>query len=279
MTTLNPADFELLQAYLDQELPGDERLAFEARLTGDPTLAAALAAEQRLRLGLRVRLRQTRAPATLRASVTAVRPSVAGESFWSRWVAWWSTPRRISPALGAVSLLVVFLVAVLLGRFSGLGQPLTPADDHTVFRQLAGRHAVYLQNKPLPLDVRGQPAEVAAWFASRVSFPVSIPVLAGWQLEGGRLGEYHHQAAVHLVYDRNGEHVSLTEFTPQATDFPPTARQQVDNRDFYRGNDGQRPVIVWRQGELGYALVGNPSVSSTELLTIALDVARQLDHQ
>lgn len=278
MTYLNPADFDRLQAYLDRQLTPEERAAFEARLTQEPDLATALAGEQRLRIGLRTRMRQTRAPASLRATLASSRStSAAGRPWRLRWSNWWSTPRPVSPSLATAVLLLIFMVAALLGRWSGVDQPVVPAEDHTVFRQLAGKHAVYLQDSPVPLDVRGQPADVAAWFDPRLPFPVTIPTLTGWNLEGGRLGEYHHRPAAHLVYDRTGQHLSLTLFTPQETDFPPAARRQMEGHQFFAGDDGRHPVLLWQQEEVGYALVGDPALPAEELFSFALEIAPQLE--
>jgi anti-sigma factor RsiW len=145
-----------------------------------------------------------------------------------------------------------------------------------VFRQFAGKHAVYLEVAP-SLDVRGEPDEVAVWLQERVSFPVSIPTFPDWTLEGGRLGEFHHQAIAHLIYDRVGQHVSLTLFDPLETDFPGSARNRLDGADFFIGTDDQQTVILWRIGDVGYALVGDSSLPTAELLSIAISLNTQLN--
>jgi anti-sigma factor RsiW len=267
-------DMEIIHAYLDNRLDPEVHAAFEVRLLEEPSLAAAFALERGLRSDLRARLRQTHAPVKLHVDVRA---ALAGaetkQSFGQRWIALLSTPWPLRPYVAIVYTLVLFVI------FGGIvfwsNRFFSSGEDHSVFRQFAGKHAVYLQ-AALSLDVRGEPDDIAAWLQERVSFPVSVPTLPDWILEGGRLGEFHHQAIAHLIYDRAGQHVSLTLFVPLETDFPGGARKRLDGTDFFVGTDDQQTVILWRIGDVGYALVGDPSLPTAELLSIAISLNSQL---
>jgi anti-sigma factor RsiW len=273
MTLPDRIDLEKIHAYLDDLLGPEDRSAFEARLLAEPSLAAALENERRFRVGLRARLRQAHVPRSLRTDIQATLARSEAKSPWSRLTGWLSTPLAIQPYAAIAYTLLLFVI------FSGLvwwfNQPFS-FDDHAVFRQFAGKHAVYLEIAPT-LDVRGEPADIAAWFEQRVPFPVSIPTLADWTLEGGRLGEFHHQGIAHLVYDQAGQHISLTLFVPRETDFPADARQQINDTEFFVGGDDQHTVILWRIGDVGYALVGESSLTTDKLLAIAISLKSQLD--
>lgn len=273
--TLYPADFEMLDAYLDNELIKEERLNFEARLSRDTELAEALAATQRFRIAWRSRLAQTQAPASLRASIQAALTGSAAQPGWPAWLTTWlTTPQTIKPYVaGAFAVVMIVLLAAILFWVGRMSSP----EDQSIFRQIAGQHMAYLKGPALLLDVAGEPAEITAWFSEYVPFPVAVPTLADWRLEGGRLGEVHHQPAAHLIYDRSGKHVSLTLFSPQPTDFPAESRTRLNDDDFFVSQVGQQPVILWRIGQLGYALTTDADLSSAELLALAAELTSQLE--
>lgn len=277
ITLQNPADFHLVQAYLDRQLPPPERLAFEARLMHEPALAQAITGEQWFRAGLRLRLRPPLAPSPLSEYIQQNMP-IAGppppEKWWRRWAAWWVVPRLIQPYAAAASLIIVGLLAVAIVQ---LGTTATPLREGGVFYELAGQHTVYLAKAPVPLDIRGDSSAVSAWFTGRVPFSVFSPTSTEWQLEGARLTELHGQGAAQLVYDRQGVHLSLTVFVPHPTDFPAETRQQLGDDDFFSKQANALTVMVWQSDQLGYALVGDPAVSAAELQTVALDFQRQLE--
>lgn len=276
MTTLSPADTTMIHAYLDNQLNTDERIAFETRLAQEPELNAALETERQLRLNLRTRLKQRRAPASLRVSVQSALAETATPAlpWWRQALGWFTTPHGVKPYIVVI---YTFLVLIIAGSaatwFSLVPQPV---DDHSSFTQLVGQHRAYLDNTGL-LDVQGSPADVAAWFADFVPFAVTAPTVEGWTLEGGRLGEFHHRGAAHLVYDRAGQDVSLTLFIPRDTDFPQNAARHVENSTFYIGDTPQYTVILWRTDGVGYALIGPSSINTDELLSIARAFKTQLN--
>ncbi len=266
----------MLHAYLDGELSPDVRQQFERRLAQDAALRAALEGERRFREALRRRVRQTRAPASLYRRVDALFDEFEAAhedptpTLWDRILDWFRTPARV-PRWAAVAYAMVLLLMV--GSVLQLERPRvepatgTQATAHTVFRRLGGKHAVYFSGTPV-LDVRGTPEEIAAWFNGRVTFPITVPQLPGWKLEGARLGEFHHVGTMHLLYTRSDRRISLILFEPRDSDFPEDTRRTVDGRDVFVGAFDAYPVILWRDAEVGYALVGDEGMPLEELLSL-----------
>lgn len=279
MTHLNATDHQLLHAYLDGELNAAKRAAFEARLAQEPSLAEALAAERRLRQQLQLRMQKITAPDSLRSSISdalgnSAAPNSAQQSTWQKFVAWLKTPQPMRPYQAALGAL---LLAVIVGATTlWLGQPAAPASlpgAQTIFDELGRKHAFYLDNTGL-LDVEGSPAEVSRWFHERLPFTVPAPDVATLPLEGGRLGEVHHQGAAHLVFDVNGQDVSLTLFAPQPEDFSVGESRQRNGQTYLIGRDGPYTVLLWQVGEVGYALVAPNSLAQDDLFAIAETLPR-----
>lgn len=284
---------QLLYAYLDHELSDEIRQKLEARLANEPLLATALQEEQQLRARLQSHVRRLRAPTSLRNRVkqalsSSTSPSVeqallsADPSFswWQRLSRWWQTPLRVQPAyLFSYTLFwLIILSGVVYSTSPALGQVTSetpPVENHSVFRKLAGKHGVYFTLDE-PLDIRGTPEQIHQWFQKRVPFTISIPILDGFQLEGARLGEFHHQGTIHLLYRRADQQLSLTLFLPRDSDFPPSSLRHIKNKAFFIGDDGKRHAILWRHNDTGYALVADFTLTEEELLPIATEASQQL---
>lgn len=284
---------QLLSAYLDDELSDEARQKLETRLANEPLLAAALQEEQQLRIRLRSHVRRHRAPTSLRNRVKqALSSSTAPpinqtpisadqpHTWWQRLRGWWQTPLRVQPAYLFSYTLFWFIIlgSVLYSTRPALGQVASsepPVENHSVFRQLAGKHGVYFTLDE-PLDIRGTPEQIDQWFQKRVPFPISIPTLNDWTLEGARLGEFHHQGTVHLLYRRADKQLSLTLFLPRDSDFPSNSLRDIENQAFFIGDDGKRHAILWRHHDTGYALVADFTLTEEELLPIATEASQQL---
>lgn len=284
---------QLLYAYLDDELSDEARQKLEARLANEPLLATALQEEQQLRTHLQSHVRRLRAPTSLRnrvkqalsssTSPLAERPLFSADqplSWQQRLSRWWQTPLRVQPAyLFSYTLFwLIILSGVIYSTRPALGQVASeapPVENHSVFRQLAGKHGVYFTLDE-PLDIRGTPEQIQQWFQKRVPFPISIPTLDDWTLEGARLGEFHHQGTIHLLYRRADKHLSLTLFLPRDSDFPQDSLRQIENQPFFIGDDGKRHAILWRHHDTGYALVADLMLTEEELLPIATSASQQL---
>ncbi len=259
-------------AYLDGELPEEQRRAFEVQLGANPDLAAALSAERQFRTDLQARAHRVTAPASLRRHVQAALAAAAvpAPSPWRRLPAWWSTPWPVRPVVGLLYTLA--WLAILSGVVWWSGRP-GPA---TTFVKLADRHALYFEDTPA-LDVTGPPEAISAWFQNRLPFPVNPPTPAGLNLVGARLGELNERRAVHILYERtDGQRLSLTLFSPDEDDFPPQYEIRLAGQSFFMGDNGQHGVILWRSGQVGYALVGDIALLPATLQPLAVDLRARL---
>lgn len=277
---------QLLGAYLDHELPKREIRALEARLAEDPALQDMLASERRFRMVFRERIQRTVAPASLRADVESLFAEHASQpattpplspsspSFVDNILNWltasWQFPRWVMVTGTLLLLVATFSYSTL--QTSGVVPAKT---SHTSFRRLAGKHIVYFTPTPV-LDVSGDAAEIDSWFQSRISWPVTVPDLPGWQLVGGRLGEFHHQPMVFLLYEGDGQSFSVIEFTPRETDFPEDLRQRLDKTDIYASLAMERPVVLWQQNGVGYGLIGDERQTTEGLLPLVSEILLQI---
>jgi len=311
--------FDEISAFLDGAMAQTERRAFLLRLEQEPDLAAQVEAERRFRQGFRTAVRRETAPAALRtrhsaalaaelgteglgteglgteglgteelnATTATAAASQAGERRWTDrfpWLqaAWWTAPRSMTPVFTAA---LALAVVVIMGGSTWAVSYMGRGENHSVVRQMAGRHRVYFSNSPQPiLDIAAPADEIRTWALSLVPFPVdAIPDLAGWHLKGARLGEFHHRGTISLLYVPDAvnddpiasaqNQISLTLFFPQPKDFPEENRQMVQGRPYFVGEDENNVVVLWRDSEdapeVGFALIGEPSFSAEALLTLA----------
>ncbi len=256
----------LLHAYLDDKLSAEERLAFEQRLRREPELREKLAFERQFRAQFRETVMRTKTPERLYARVEALleadastRHASAPSRSWLNWL-----QEAVSmPRWAMVATALVILV--LLG--SEALQLASPATPHTSFRRLAGKYDVYFMPDPV-LDVQGDADQVNAWFQGRVSWPVNAPAWAEWTFMGGRLAEFHHEPAVYLLYEGDGQRFAFIEFSPRPSDFPEAKRQVVDGRTLYVDEAFSHPVILWQEGGVGYGLIGDITLSIEDLMAL-----------
>lgn len=124
-----------------------------------------------------------------------------------------------------------------------------------------------------PVDIEsGGPHQVKPWFTGRIDF--ALPSVFGgddeFTLVGGSVGYYLDRQAAVLVYKTTLHRASLFVFRAEGLSFPKpdhtlgrVAATVTHDRGF--------SVVLWRDGELGYALVSDLSVN--ELVRLGARVA------
>ncbi len=209
---------------------------------------------------------RTKTPERLFARVEALleadaspRHASAPSRSWLNWL-----QEAVSVPRWAMVAAALMVVVLLGGEALQFVAPTTP---HTSFRRLAGKYDVYFMPDPV-LDVQGDADQVNAWFQGRVSWPVKAPTWAEWTLMGGRLAEFHHQPAVYLLYEEDGQRFAFIEFAPRESDFPKEKRQIVNGRILYVDEAFSHPVILWQEGDVGYGLIGDITFSIEDLMAL-----------
>ncbi len=154
---------------------------------------------------------------------------------------WWT----LAPALAAALVLVV--VAPLAyqwstGRGARGGMVDEAVNDH--LRIVAGLH-------PLQVEAGGI-HQVKPWFAGKLDFApvVTFGGDAEFPLKGGAIDYFLDRKAAVFVYQRRLHTVSLLVFRAEGLPWPGGGRRAtVTERGF--------TVLLWRVGDLGYALVSD----------------------
>lgn len=253
MRTMDCDSLDLLvSAYVDDELVGEEREAFEAHLRQCRRCRGAVDEVQALLALMREAGPLHRAPPGLRemAGRVLARPPSPSARRWPLAVAaalllgvavsaWRQWPAR-RPAAGATT---------ESSEFASLG-----ADTH--LRHVRGQ---------LPLEVRSErAAEVAGWFAGRVPFNLTLPDYPigseerkPYALVGGRLVAFHGDYAAYVVYRM--EHRPISLLVASASAVLPRGGSTVTSGalTFHLETLAGLKVISWTHRGLTYALVSD----------------------
>jgi anti-sigma factor RsiW len=231
-----------------------------AHLQGCAACTHAEAAERLLTEALEQRLPQHAAPIALKRRLAAAWPAerLRAVPWWSRW------GRSVLPPLAVAAVLLV-VIPVYYQRGVGPGGPrsagmITEAvDDH--LRILSSQH---------PLDIEsGGMHQVKPWFEGRLDFSPVVHFVGDqdFPLRGGAVGYYMSRKAAVFVFHRRLHAISLFVFEPGGLSWPTTGLQPIGSARAHVTTSRGFSVILWRQGELGYALVSD--VDPPELALLA----------
>lgn len=251
-------------------LSAETRAALDAHVAGCPACAHEAAADALLGEALEGRLPQHAAPLALKRRLAASwaatglptpPPDVARAperpAARAPWGAGWR--RALVPALAAA--VVVLALVPLYYRQAGDGGAamVTEAvNDH--LRLLTAQH---------PLDIEsGGIHRVKPWFEGRLDF---APVVrfegdAEFPLRGGAVGYYLDRKAAVFVFNRRLHAITLLVFPAQGLPWPRRGLERVGPVEAAVTASRGFNAILWREGELGYALVSD--VDRSDLLTL-----------
>ncbi len=220
------------------------------------------AAERTLTELLERRLPQHPAPIRLKRSLALMwpPPEETGRSWWGRW------GRVLGPA-GAVALAVLAATPLYLERTAA-----HRAAAATMVTEAVNDHLRILQSG-YPLEVEsGNLHQVKPWFEGRLDFAPAVAFLGDdeFPLRGGSLAYFLDRRAAVFVYGRRLHAISLFVFraeglrwTERGTEALGSARaREATSRGFH--------VILWRAGELGYALVSDADPADVRRLALKL---------
>jgi anti-sigma factor RsiW len=160
------------------------------------------------------------------------------------------------------------LIALPLAACAALvlvSRPRLEARDPVVAEAIADHLRVVYREQPVDVE-SGGPHRVKPWFTGRLDF--AVPQVYGgdqeFNLLGGAVALFQDRKAALLVYKRQLHTISLLVFPGDGLTLPnePRLRQ---SRGF--------SVVLWRQGDLGYALTSD--LNGGDLRTLAGRIADQ----
>jgi anti-sigma factor RsiW len=237
----------LLDAQAGRLPPGVEA-ELRTHLGGCAQCAHEDAAERVLTEALERRLPQYPASLALKRRLTTQWPvpNPVGRTRrggWSRW---------LMPAAAAAILVVAAVPAYLGRRDAGL--------DGTVSEAVNNHQRVLQPDRPLGVKDSGM-HQVRPWFAGRVDFAPVVPFAgdADYPLKGGTVEYFLDRRAAVFVYGRRLHTISLFVFRPEGVPLPSGERAERTVRGFH--------TVLWRRGDLGYALVSD--LNAAELRALA----------
>jgi len=248
------------QGRLGPELDRDVR----AHLETCGACANAEAVEQALTQLLERRLPQHPASLALKRRLAAQWPSrsPAEGSWWSRW------GRSLVPAFAVA---VVLLVALPL--YNELAPVRQKSETASMVAEAVNDHLRMLSSQH-PLDVEsGGIHRVKPWFAGRLDFSpvVSFAGDEDFPLQGGAIGYFLDRKAAVFVYKRRLHTVSLFVFRAEGLPWPTRGLEPIGSVQAYTQVVRGFNVVLWRAGELGYALVSD--LDATELRQLGMKIA------
>jgi mycothiol system anti-sigma-R factor len=223
--------------YLDGEFADGDRAEFEQHLTECEPCRQRVKIQAEWKVAVRRVAPRERAPAALRNRVQrAIAREAAGRRANKSWRAF---ATKVLPVAAAAGLVGSFLVS----HFS-----VSP-----VATDVIGKH-----QRNLPIEVSGPSEQVRRWYTDKgLGFPVRPPSLCNTcALRGGRLAEVANQPAAYLVYEVNGNKVSVFIFDPASVSMELPQKAMVGNRDVYLDQEHGYNVAVFRDHGVGYAIAG-----------------------
>jgi anti-sigma factor (TIGR02949 family) len=255
----------LIPSFLDGELVGEDRAAFQAHVDSCTACRRALADEEQVVNAVRRAVgpaQAPQAPRELRARIEAILAEPARR--WSR--AW----------RGAAAAVLLALAAAVAYR--SLSRPATPpalAAGSDLALLAADTHLRYTRGQ-LPLEVGSERPEVLSrWFSGRVPFNLTLPdypVGPGerkpYHLMGGRLVAFRDDYAAYVAYRMDDRPISLLVTSAQLA-FPAGGEiVPFGSLVFHQRSVNGLKVITWTDKGLTYALASDLSVDGSQSCTV-----------
>lgn len=237
-------------------LPIELRAPLESHLTGCAACRNEDAADQALSLALEERLPRRRAPRSLKDELAA---------------RWGDPPRRkrLSAVLrtAAVAALGGAMTLLVLAGWRA-GRP----DESMVSEAVSDHLRVLYSQRPLEVESSDR-HQVKPWFSGRLDF---APVMAfngddEFALQGGGVGYFIDRKAATFVFKRRLHVITLFVFPSRGLGWPAVGTQAIGEGRGSLATMRGFHVLLWRNGDLGYALVSD--IDEAELLTLGAKIS------
>jgi len=219
------------------------RARMQAHVQGCAACAHEEAAEALLSDALEHRLPQHAAPVALKRRLAQTWPRPEDTGRWRRW------GRVLVPAAVAAALLVV--AVPLYYQRAGRGETMVAEAVNDHLRVLTSQH---------PLDVEsGGIHQVKPWFEGRLDFAPVVRFAgdAEFPLRGGAIGYYLDRKAAVFVFGRRLHTITLLVFRADGLPWPRGDEQRIGAARAHVSSERGFTCVLWREGELGYALVSD----------------------
>jgi len=234
-----------------------------AHIDGCVACAREMVADRALSDLLEERLPQYAAPIGLKRRLAASWPPRAA----SPRPRWWH--RSLLPAAAAALILLAAVpMAYRYGASSGNVADMTAeaVNDH-----------LRLLSSTRPLDVENSGMhQVKPWFEGRLDFAPVVPFAgdADFPLQGGAVGYFLDRKAAAFVYHRRLHAISLLVFRAEGLPWPSRGAAGSDRGEPVAAATRGFNVLLWRRGDLGYALVSD--LDAAELRQLATKLGGSL---
>jgi len=224
-----------VDTYLDNEFADRDRAEFENHLTECETCKAKVRVQADWRRAIREAAPHEQAPAALR---NRIKRSIAKEAAPARPLTWRRWAARALPVAAACGMLGTLV-------FSKVHWSPVAAD-------VIAKH-----QRNLPIEISGGADQVKRWYADKVDFPVRPPQFPQAALRGGRLSSVGEHQAAYLVYDVNGNKVSVFIFDPANLELEAQRKAMIGNREVFFDQERGYNVAMFRDRGVGYAIASD----------------------
>jgi anti-sigma factor RsiW len=246
--------------YQRGQLSTRHRNDIRVHLQGCPACAHEVVADALLTETLERRLPQHAAPLELKRRLATQWPRTAPAppSWWARW--------RLSvvPALATTTVLLI-AVPIYYGQIGRLQS----GESTNMVTEAVTDHLRLLSSQH-PLDIEsGNMHHVKPWYEGRLDFAPIVRFLGDeeFPLAGGAIGYFLDRKAAVFVFHRRLHAISLIVFPARGWSWSTRGLVPVGAVRADVSDDRGFHVILWRQGEQGYALISD--VDLPELTQLA----------
>ncbi|HKE87070.1 MAG TPA: anti-sigma factor [Vicinamibacterales bacterium] len=226
---------EGLDAYIDDELPADERREIDAHLSDCARCGDDHTTLMDTRRLLRKHMVRYQAPDVLRARVRAAVLQLGTDTAPARRASRWSWPSWVAAGL-LIAATSSALTATLLHRRD---------TSDVVAGEVVASHIRSLMPGHLTDVVSTDQHNVKPWFNGRVDLSPAVPDLSaqGFPLQGGRLDYVHGRAVPVVVYGRRQHVINVYEWPATESD-----------RDWHATRNGYHLIAWTRDGRTHWAV-------------------------
>ena len=179
--------------------------------------------------------------------------------------------RRLRALVPALALAAVALMVAPLAWDRLVVQPEREGAARLVAEAVNDHVRVLISQQPLEVKSGGI-HQVRPWFTGRVDFAPVVPFDgdAEFALQGGAVGYFLDRKAAVFVYGYRLHTISLLVFRADGLRWPQRDLVPVGKLDAYADATRGFNVLLWRQGDLGYALVSDVEPAALRALAARL---------